>query len=94
MAFDETTHRERVLSSRERFLTNLERMQPLTAERRAALDREWANYFLMRGDAAERAGRGSEALRFYGRAIAKAPFRLRGYTRWLRTLIARLGGRR
>ncbi len=85
MAFDETTHREKVLSSRERFLSRLERMQPLTAEQRVALDREWANYFLSRGWQAERLGRFAGARGFYGQAIKKAPFRLRAYTRWLRT---------
>jgi glycosyltransferase involved in cell wall biosynthesis len=86
MAFDEATHRERVLSSRERFLLTLERMRPLTAEQRLALDREWVNYFLARGRAADRSGRRAEARRFYWQAIRKTPFRLRGYTRWLRTL--------
>lgn len=87
MAFDEATHREKVLSSRERFLLRLGGMQPLTAEQRAALDREWANYFLMRGSFADRSGRHTEARHFYWQAIKKAPFRLRGYTRWLRTLV-------
>jgi len=86
MAFDEATHREKVLSSRERFLLRLEQMQPLTVGQRAALDREWANYFLLQGRFAEWSGRISEARRFYRQAIHKAPFRLRGYTRWLRTL--------
>ncbi len=84
MAFDEALHKEKVLSSRERFLAGLERMQPLTMEQRAALDREWANYYLGRGGVAERAGRRIEARRFYREAIGKAPFRLRAYTRWLR----------
>jgi len=86
MAFDETLHKEKVLSSRERFLTGLERMQSLTKEQRAALDREWANYYLGRGGAEERAGRRAEARRFYAKAIEKSPLRLRGYTRWVRTL--------
>ncbi len=87
MAFDEITHRQKVLSSRERFLNGLEVMQPLRADRRAALDREWANFFLSRGSFAERAGHGAEARHFYRQAIRKDPFRLRGYTRWLRALI-------
>ena len=87
MAFDEATHQEKVLSSRERFLLRLEQMQPLTVGQRAALDREWTNYFLLRGRFAEWSGRISEARRFYRQAIHKAPFRLRGYTRLLRTLI-------
>lgn len=88
MAFDEAIHREKVLVSRERFLLALEGLQPLTAEQRAALDREWANYFLIKGATADRAGRRSDAIRFYGRAIRKAPFRIRAYTRWLRALAA------
>ncbi|MEW6544051.1 MAG: glycosyltransferase [Nitrospirota bacterium] len=85
MAFDEATHRERVLASRERFLEGLERMQPMTDERRAALNREWANYYLVRGNFAERLGHRAAARRFYREAVRKAPFRLRSYTRWLRT---------
>jgi len=85
MAFDEATHRERVLSSRERFLTALERMQPLSKQQRAALDREWANYYLVRGRAADWMGRRSEAQRYYCRAIRVAPLRLRPYTRLVRT---------
>jgi glycosyltransferase involved in cell wall biosynthesis len=86
MAFDEAVHREKVLTSRERFLLGLEAMQPLTDEQRAALDREWANYFLVKGATADRAGRRAEALRLYGQAIRKAPWRLRAYTRWARAL--------
>lgn len=86
MAFDEVAHREKVLSSRERFLAGLERRQPLTAEQRAALDREWANMFLARGAFAAIFGRTAEARRCYRQAIRKAPLRLRGYTRLLRTL--------
>ncbi len=87
-AFDEVTHREKVLASRERFLLGLEAMQPLTDEQRAALDREWANYFLIRGANADRAGCHADALRFYRQAIKKAPLRLRAYTRWIRALAA------
>ena len=86
MAFDEQTHRERVLASRDRFLMRLEGFAPLTAAQRAALDREWANYFLLKGAAAERACRRSDARRHYWEAICKAPARVRCYTRWLRTL--------
>ena len=86
MAFDEQTHRERVLASRDRFLMRLEGFTPLTAEQRAALDREWANYFLLKGAAAERAGRRGDARRHYWSAIRKAPTRIRCYTRWLRAL--------
>ncbi len=86
MAFDEALHKAKVLSSRERFLEGLERMQPLTMEQRAALDREWANYYLGRGGVEERAGRCAGARGFYGRAIRHAPGRLRAYIRWIRTL--------
>jgi glycosyltransferase involved in cell wall biosynthesis len=85
-AFDEATHREKILTSRERFLLGLETMQPLTEDQRAALDREWANYFLTRGATADRAGRRADALRFYRQAIRKAPWRIRAYTRWARAL--------
>ncbi len=87
MAFDEATHRDKVLSSRERFLQGLESRPHLTAAQRRALDYEWANCLLMRGWAAERFGRPTEARGYYARAIGRAPFRLRGYTRWLRTLV-------
>jgi len=86
MAFDEVMHREKVLSSRELFLNGLEEMQPLNRSQRGALDREWANYFLLRGRAAEKLRRSADARRYYRQAIQKAPFRLRGYTRLIRTL--------
>ena len=85
MAFDEQTHRERVLASRDRFLMRLEGFAPLTSVQRAALDREWANYYLLKGAVAERAGRPAEARSQYRKAIGKAPGRIRCYTRWLRT---------
>lgn len=85
MAFDEQTHRERVLASRDRFLMRLEGFAPLTTAQRAALDREWANYYLLKGAVAERAGRPAEARSQYRKAIGKAPGRIRCYTRWLRT---------
>ena len=86
MAFDEARHREKVLASRRRFLERLEQRPALTDEQRTALDREWANYFLSSGSAAERLGRKAEARRCYLSAIRKAPFRLRGYTRYLRAI--------
>jgi glycosyltransferase involved in cell wall biosynthesis len=86
MAFDEALHKEKILTSRERFLQGLERMGPQTDGQRAALDREWANYYLARGGEAERIGRRSEARRFYHYAMRKAPLRLRPYMRWLRTM--------
>ena len=85
MAFDEQTHLDRVLASRDRFLMRLEGFAPLTTAQRAALDREWANYYLLKGAAAERAGRPAEARSQYRKAIGKAPGRIRCYTRWLRT---------
>ncbi|MDE3019828.1 MAG: glycosyltransferase family 2 protein [Nitrospirota bacterium] len=86
MAFDEALHKEKILSSRERFLEGLERMGAKTETQRAALDREWANYYLARGGEAERVGRRSEARALYRLAMSKAPWRLRPYTRWLRTM--------
>lgn len=86
MAFDEAKHREKILISRRRFLERLEERVPVTSEQRAALDREWANYFLLSGSSAERFGRKAEARSCYVKAIQKAPFRLRGYTRYLRAL--------
>jgi predicted RNA polymerase sigma factor len=50
------------------------------------LDREWANYHLARGGEAERAGRQADARRSYRQAMRKAPWRLRPYTRWLRSI--------
>lgn len=86
MAFDEARHKEKILASRERFLQGLERMGPQTEPQRAALDREWANYYVARGGEAERAGHPSEARSSYRQAMRKAPWRLRGYTRWLRSV--------
>jgi len=86
MAFDEQTHRERVLSSRERFLRRLESFEPLSDAQRSALDREWANYFLMQGALAEKRGMKGQARAWYAKAISSAPFRWRGYSRWVRAL--------
>jgi len=85
MAFDETQHRTKILVSRRRFLERLDQRVPLTSVQRAALAREWANYFLLSGSAAERSGQKTEARSCYLQVIRKAPFRLRGYTRFLRT---------
>jgi len=87
LAFDEAAHWEKKLASRQRFLDGLERMAPLSGGQRAALDREWANFYLWQGHFAEQKGRRAEARRFYGSAIAKSPFRFRCYTRWLRTFL-------
>ena len=88
MAFDESLHMRKVLESRERFLQGLERRSALTELQQAALRREWANYALLRGAGATREGRLREARRWYGQAIRRMPFRLRGYTRWIRTFLA------
>ncbi len=86
MAFDEMTHRLKVLASRRKFLERLEQRPALTSDQRAAVDREGANYFLLRGWVAEQCGQAAEARQHYFHAIRKAPFRLRGYTRLLRAL--------
>jgi glycosyltransferase involved in cell wall biosynthesis len=86
MAFDETTHQKKILASRRRFLERLDQRPALTREQRTALDREWANFFLLSGLVAERCAHPAEARKQYLHAIRKAPFRLRGYTRLLRAL--------
>lgn len=86
MAFDETTHQKKILASRRRFLERLDQRPALTREQRTALDREWANFFLLSGLVAERCAQPAEARQQYLHAIRKAPFRLRGYTRLLRAL--------
>jgi len=86
MAFDEMTHRKRILASRRRFLERLDQRPALTSEQRTALNREWANFFLLSGLVAERCAQPAEARQQYIQAIRKAPFRLRGYTRLLRVL--------
>ena len=86
MAFDEMTHRKKILASRRRFLERLDQRPALTSEQRTALNREWANFFLLSGLVAERCAQPAEARQQYIQAIRKAPFRLRGYTRLLRVL--------
>lgn len=86
MFYDEITHREKVLVSRKRFLSGLEQMPSLTKGQRAALDREWANYFLRLGKTAEDLGRTAEALNHYCHAVKKDPFRVRVYTRMIRAM--------
>jgi hypothetical protein len=78
-------HREKILTSREKFLGSLEMRSSLSRPQRAALDREWANYFLLKGTAAEKLRRPADARQCYWQAIKKAPLRLRGYTRFIRT---------
>jgi glycosyltransferase involved in cell wall biosynthesis len=92
MAFDEATHKDKILVSRERFLKSLEAHRPLTRSQRKALDREWANYFLLKGRAAQQRGQQAEARVLYGQAIKKAPLRLRSYTRLMRTFLSRAAG--
>lgn len=86
MAFDEKTHKEKILASRERFLTGLQGMPTLTPEQRAALKREWANYYLILGRFLQETGRLAGARSCYREAIKKEPLRLRPYLRWLRVL--------
>lgn len=86
MAFDETTHWKKILASRRRFLERLDQRPALTSEQQTALNREWANFFLLSGLVAERCAQPAEARQQYLQAIRKAPFRLRGYTRLLRVL--------
>ncbi len=88
MAFDEVTHRKKILASRRRFLERLDQRPALTSEQRTALNREWANFFLLSGLVAERCAQPAEARQQYIQAIRKAPFRLRGYTRLLRVLLS------
>jgi glycosyltransferase involved in cell wall biosynthesis len=88
MAFDEMSHRKKILESRRRFLERLNQRPALTCGQRMALDREWANFFLMSGLAAERCAKKAEARQQYFHAIRKAPFRLRGYTRLMRVLLS------
>jgi glycosyltransferase involved in cell wall biosynthesis len=87
MAFDEATHQDKVLVSRELFLKSLDAHRPLTRSQRQALDREWANYFLLKGRAAEHRGQHAVARALYLQAITKAPCRVRSYTRWVRTFL-------
>ena len=86
MAFEENAHRQKVLTSRERFLHRLEQMAPLTSGQRKALDREWTNYFLSHGFAYERQRQFRQARACYQSAIAYEPFRFRCYSRWVRAL--------
>ena len=87
LAYEESTHWEKKLASRELFLNSLERRVPLSASQRAALDREWANCYLMGGRFSERQGRAAQARRFYRQAIGKSPWRMRAYMRLLRTFL-------
>jgi len=79
-------YRERVLRSRERFLTRVQNRPTLNSAQQNALDREWSSYYLSKGTFYEGNGRWTEARNQYREAIQKDPFRLRGYTRFLRAL--------
>lgn len=83
---DERTHREKVLSSRERFLTCLQNRPTLNSEQLGALNREWSSYYLLKGASEERQGKWAEARKQYLAAIQKEPLRFRGYTRLLRAV--------
>ncbi len=83
---DERTHCEKVLSSRERFLTRLQSRPILNKQQLGALNREWSGYYVMKGTFEERQGRWVEARKQYLAAIQKEPFRLRGYSRFLRAV--------
>jgi len=82
----EGSYRENVLSSRERFLTRVQNRSILNKEQQAALDREWSSYYFMKGASEERQGKWVEARKQYRAAIKKEPYRIRGYTRFLRAL--------
>lgn len=83
---DDGSYREKVLRSRERFLTRVQNRQTLNQEQRAALNREWGSYYLLKGASEERQGKWVEARKQYLSAIQKEPFRFRGYSRFLRTI--------
>lgn len=83
---DERTYREKVLSSRERFLKRLQSRPNLNKPQRIALNREWGSYYLLKGASQERQGKWAEARKQYLAAIQKEPFRFRGYTRLLRAV--------
>ena len=82
----ESSYREKSLCSRERFLTRVQNRKILNQEQLHVLNREWSSYYLMKGAFEERQGRRSEARKHYLTAIQKDPFRLRGYTRFLRAV--------
>lgn len=94
LAHEEAVHWKKKLASRRLFLDSLERMAPHSPAQRAALDREWVNYFLWQGHFAEQEGRYAEAKAWYRRAIAREPTRFRAYTRLLRALLRQAGMRR
>lgn len=82
--FDEKLDFEKGFGSRERFLNKLESKIHLTRAQRAALNGEWANYYLDLGKTHKLFGKGSEARRCYLQAIKWAPFRFRAYSRYIR----------
>ena len=78
------SYREKVLRSRERFLTRVQNRPTLNPEQVRALNREWSSYYVMKGACEERQRCWAGARQQYVAAIKKDPFRLRGYTRFLR----------
>jgi hypothetical protein len=82
----EGSYRERVLRSRERFLTRVQNRPILNLEQVRALNREWSSYYVMKGAFEEEQGRWTAARQQYLAAIHKEPFRIRGYTRFLRAV--------
>ena len=82
----EGSYREKVLRSRERFLTRVQHRSTLNPEQVRALNREWSSYYVMKGALEERQRCWAGARQQYVAAIKKDPFRLRGYTRFLRAL--------
>ncbi len=83
---DESTHCEKVLRSRERFLARVQNRPTLNKKQQVVLNREWSSYYLMKGDFEERQERWPEARKQYVAAIQKNPFRFRGYSRLLRAV--------
>ncbi len=82
--FDQRTHEENILSSRERFLARVQNHSTLNKEQREALKSEWSSHYLMKGAFKERQGKCAEARWHYLSAIQKNPFRFRGYSRLFR----------
>lgn len=83
---NEGSYREKVLRSRERFLTRVQNRPTLNQRQVRALNREWSSFYVMKGAFEERQGRWTAARQQYLAAIQKEPFRLRGYTRFLRAV--------
>jgi glycosyltransferase involved in cell wall biosynthesis len=80
------SYQDQVLRSRERFLTRVQNRPILNLEQVRALNREWSSYYVMKGAFEEEQGRWRAARKQYLAAIQKEPFRIRGYTRFLRAV--------